>query len=156
MKNIFKATFAVAAVAAIGMGSYKAYGSYVATNMSEDDLLLAENVEAISQMIESTPTSYLKKTNIQPCFKYTSKFMECEGDISEKHTGVYNVSYPKEGESFDCVPTTYIPSPWQSKPADQCSYSQQCTGGAVHQKDVPEEYKNGKVQEKHFEHPAYY
>lgn len=30
------------------MGSYRAYDSYVASNMSEDDLLLAENVEAVS------------------------------------------------------------------------------------------------------------
>ncbi len=48
MKNIFKATLMVAVVAAIGMGSYKAYGSYVAANMSEEDFLMAENVLALS------------------------------------------------------------------------------------------------------------
>jgi len=48
MKNIFKATLAVAAVATVGMGSYKAYGSYVATNKVIDDALLAENIMAMS------------------------------------------------------------------------------------------------------------
>ncbi len=44
-----KAFFAVAAIAAVGLGSYKAYGSYTAANMSEEDLFLAENVSALSQ-----------------------------------------------------------------------------------------------------------
>lgn len=48
MKNIFKATLAVAAIAAVGMGAYKTYSSYVAANMSEEDLLLAENIEAMA------------------------------------------------------------------------------------------------------------
>ena len=48
-KNIFKSVFAVAAIAAVGLGSYKAYGSYTAANMSEEDLLLQENVLALSE-----------------------------------------------------------------------------------------------------------
>ena len=36
------------AFAAVGLGSYKAYGSYTAANMSEEDLLLSENIEALS------------------------------------------------------------------------------------------------------------
>ena len=47
-KNFIKATLAVAAIAAVGLGSYKAYGSYTAANMSANDLLLAENVLALS------------------------------------------------------------------------------------------------------------
>ena len=47
-KNFFKAFFAVAAIATVGLGSYKAYGSYVASNMSDDDLLLTEDVLALS------------------------------------------------------------------------------------------------------------
>lgn len=43
-----KAFFAVAAFAAVGLGSYKAYGSYTAANMSENDLLLAENALALT------------------------------------------------------------------------------------------------------------
>ena len=47
MKKIFfKAFFAVAVVATVGLGSYKAYDSHVAANM--DDLLMAENIEAQS------------------------------------------------------------------------------------------------------------
>lgn len=48
-KNIFKSAFAVAAIATVGLGSYKAYGSYTAANMSEDDLLWAENIEALAR-----------------------------------------------------------------------------------------------------------
>ena len=47
-KNIFKSVFAVAAIAAVGLGSYKAYGSYTIANMSEEDLLMAENIEALA------------------------------------------------------------------------------------------------------------
>lgn len=49
MNKIFKATLVVAAVASIGMGSYKAYGYYATANMSEEELLLAENVLALSE-----------------------------------------------------------------------------------------------------------
>ena len=48
-KNFIKATFAVAAIVTVGLGSYKAYGSYTAANMSEEDILLMENVLAISE-----------------------------------------------------------------------------------------------------------
>ncbi len=48
MKKIFKMAFAVVAFAAVGLGSYKAYSSYTAANMSEEDLLMAENIEAFS------------------------------------------------------------------------------------------------------------
>lgn len=47
-KNFFKSAFVVATIAAVGLGSYKAYGSYTAANMSANDLLFAENVLALS------------------------------------------------------------------------------------------------------------
>ena len=47
-KNFFKATLAVVAIATVGMGSYKAYGAYVAANMSESELLFTENVNALA------------------------------------------------------------------------------------------------------------
>ncbi len=43
-----KMAFAVVAIAAVGLGSYKAYSSYTAANMSEEDLLMQENVDALS------------------------------------------------------------------------------------------------------------
>ena len=52
MKKIFKATLAVLVVAAAGGVAYRAYGAYVAANMSEDDLLLTENVEALASIGE--------------------------------------------------------------------------------------------------------
>lgn len=48
MKKFMKMAFAVVAFAAVGLGSYNAYGSYTAANMSEEDLLLAEDVLALS------------------------------------------------------------------------------------------------------------
>lgn len=47
-KNFFKATLAVAAIATVGLGSYKAYGSYTAANTADNDLLIAENVLALA------------------------------------------------------------------------------------------------------------
>ena len=43
-----KMAFAVVAFAAVGLGSYRAYGSYTAANMSEEDMLLSENIEALN------------------------------------------------------------------------------------------------------------
>lgn len=48
MKKVIKTTLAVAAVAAAGMGSYRAYESLMFANLSEDDALLMENIEAMS------------------------------------------------------------------------------------------------------------
>ena len=53
MKKVFKTIFAVVAVAAVGFGSYRTYGSYMADNMSNEDLLLAENVLALSELTPS-------------------------------------------------------------------------------------------------------
>ncbi|MDE5998561.1 MAG: hypothetical protein K2H04_00555 [Bacteroidaceae bacterium] len=61
-KKIFKAFFAVAAIATVGLGSYKAYGSYMATNMSENDLLLQENVLALSD--DNNAKSYCSGSSI--------------------------------------------------------------------------------------------
>ena len=54
MKKIIKMAFAVVAIAAVGLGSFKAYSSYTAANMSEEDLLMAENVLALS---DPTPSN---------------------------------------------------------------------------------------------------
>lgn len=48
-KNFFRAFFAVAAIATVGLGSYKAYGSYMASNMNDDNLLFSENVLALAE-----------------------------------------------------------------------------------------------------------
>ncbi len=63
MKNLFKIAFAVVAFAAVGLGSYKAYGSFTAANMSEEDLLLAENVLALSDAGGGKTVSCYCKTN---------------------------------------------------------------------------------------------
>ena len=47
-KKFLKSFVAFAAVAVAGLGSYKAYGSYTDADMTEDDVLLSENVLALS------------------------------------------------------------------------------------------------------------
>lgn len=48
-KKYLKATLAVAAIATVGLGSYKAYGSYMVSNMNDDNLLFSENVLALAE-----------------------------------------------------------------------------------------------------------
>ena len=45
-------SLALAAMAMAGVGAMKTYGAYTAANMSDSDLLLAENVEALSNVEE--------------------------------------------------------------------------------------------------------
>ena len=56
--------FAVVALVAVGLSSYKAYGSYTAANMSEEDLLLVENVLALSENID---VKYVKDVKDSGC-----------------------------------------------------------------------------------------
>ena len=79
-KKFVKATLAVAAIAAVGLSSYKAYGSYVAANASEEESLLSENIEALSQTPEygitcsagNKGTCFVKGTNLICCGEYTN------------------------------------------------------------------------------------
>ena len=54
-----KAFFVVAAIATVGLGSYKAYGSYTAANMTEEDLLLTENALALSDNVPNGTVSVI-------------------------------------------------------------------------------------------------
>ena len=45
---------AVAAMAMAGVGAMKTYGAYTAANMSDSELLLMENVEALSNVEEES------------------------------------------------------------------------------------------------------
>lgn len=67
MKNFTKFALTIAIVAAVGMGSYNAYESFFTKNMSEDDLLLSENVLALSEAF-----------NGQGCKHYQT--LGCSGD----------------------------------------------------------------------------
>lgn len=69
-KKLFKAFFAVAAIATVVMSSYKAYGSYTAANMSDEDLLMQENVEALASNGEGSGTG-----NTGPRQKYDCPFI---------------------------------------------------------------------------------
>ncbi len=152
MKNkFFKATFVVAAIAAVGLGSYKAYGSYTAANMSEDDLLWAENIEAIGQTIESSANEYRTKENVYPCFGPEEKLLECPKTKGE-HMDTYLRSYEEKGEHYTCKVNPYCPAPWKTKPVDECYYDKNCSSGTVTYDKVPDEYKNGKTHETFQDH----
>lgn len=49
MKNYLKTSIALGVIALACMGSYKAYGTYITQTNSEEDLLLTENVLAVSE-----------------------------------------------------------------------------------------------------------
>ena len=73
MKKFMKMAFSVVAITAVGLGSYKAYGSYTAANMSEEDLLMAEKVDVFSESMtymvlccEEWSYDYISKGSIMP------------------------------------------------------------------------------------------
>ena len=48
-KKFFKATLAVAAIATVGLSSFRTYQSYMTDSMTSGKMLLSEDVEALSQ-----------------------------------------------------------------------------------------------------------
>ena len=145
-RKLFKSLFAVAAIAAVGLGSYKAYGSYVTANMSEDDLLWAENVEAITQSIESSANTYRKLVFVEACYGPEDVFFECPG-YSEEHMDTYSRRFVRQGDHYACKIYTHIPSPWTTKPADECESDKNCVNGTMSYANVPDEYKGGRAHE---------
>ena len=69
MKKVFNTILAVVAISAVAFGSYKAYGSYFAANMSEEDRLMAENVEALANESEAK-----KNTNLAIEYNYGADY----------------------------------------------------------------------------------
>lgn len=68
-KKFFKSFVAFVAVAVVGLGSYKTYGSYMASNKNDDNLLLTENVLALAEggfdcMIIKEPCSITASTEV--------------------------------------------------------------------------------------------
>ncbi|MCR5312392.1 MAG: hypothetical protein K6E54_01850 [Bacteroidaceae bacterium] len=151
MKKNIKMAFAVVALVAVGLGSYKAYGSYTAANMSEDDLLWAENIEAIGQTIESSANEYRTKENVQPCYGPEDKLLQCP-KRKGNHLDTYLRSYEKKGEHYTCKVNAYCPAPWNTKPVDECYSNKNCSSGTVTYDKVPDEYKDGKTIETFKDH----
>ena len=85
-----KMAFAVVAFAAVGLGSYKAYGSYTAANMSEEDLLLAENVEALSDPEgtrgDNEDMFFYRQSVIGYCWEQKKSYKECPLRNEKGHT----------------------------------------------------------------------
>lgn len=98
MRKLTKTALAVAAIAAVSLGSYKAYRSYIVANMPEEDLLLAENVLALADM----PTDVVLK---QIAKHYVYK-------VQHKHVSyVYDTKHKKIGEYVD---VKILSSYWQT------------------------------------------
>ena len=90
-KKIFKTFFAVAAIATIGLGSYKAYGSYVASNMSDDDLLLTEDVLALSDPNSGNNSQYTHDGGFKDSQMTISRCVNCGMDVGAgKCSLIYN------------------------------------------------------------------
>lgn len=76
-KNVMKTVVAVVCVIAAGIGSFKAYNT---ANQSEADLLLAENVEALSDPDVNAASicgQYCFPGGIQCWFKIASNISVC-------------------------------------------------------------------------------
>ena len=112
MKKYFNMTLAVAAFAAVGLGSYKAYNSYTAANMSEENLLLAENVLAVSEQpgwIDDAICGFIK--GIWTCITESGKDEEKEATYYEQQNHscfLYrdNDGKPHYGNREDCIEQT--------------------------------------------------
>ena len=122
MKKIIKMAFAVVAFAAVGLGSYKAYGSYTAANMSEEDLLIAENVLALSEDIKVTYVKVVKDSG--SC--YTTKV---SGQEEKYENGIRYIRYSYVPELSDDI--------WQD-----CK-TVPCFGGGCTDECVEIKCKNG-------------
>lgn len=68
MKKTLKTAIFAFAVVAAGLSGYKAYDAYQLSNMSETELLLAENLSALSEKVENG-TVYVV-TGYNKCWRY--------------------------------------------------------------------------------------
>lgn len=98
MNKKIKAAMLVAAVATVGLGGYKTYNAYQVNNMSDADLLVVENLSALSDPGTSS-SSRLVKVADDPegyCWKPVVK------------TKQHSHSYQKDGKTYyeDCKITT--------------------------------------------------
>ena len=55
------------------------------------------------------------------------------------------VKNEQSGFHYTCKTCTYIPSPWSSKPMDECDSNQQCESGTV--ESLPDGWTNGAPQQ---------
>ena len=93
-KKFFKAALAIAAIATVGLGSYKAYDSYTAANMSENDLLLTEDVLALSDPNYGNNSQYTYEGGFKDSQMTISKCVNCGMDIGAgKCSLIYNFHF---------------------------------------------------------------
>lgn len=108
-KNFIKATLIATAITVVGLGSYKAYGSYKAANMPTNDLL-AENILALSDDANNTRYPHLQgkpnkcklsiviSANAGVSYKNVSDLKSAEGNV--------NFSYSQVKGMEDSCPVT--------------------------------------------------
>ena len=72
-KKISKSVFAAAAIAAVGLGSYKTYQSYMSNNILDAETLFAENVDAQAYDPISDLWNTFKEWYDKPVYKKVKK-----------------------------------------------------------------------------------
>ena len=118
-KTIKTAMFAFAVVAA-GFGSVKAYNAYKLSNMSDSDLILSENTEALSQSEHRTNYVFVEMISVQDktggCYKvvptgaqYTDNDGALHIQLGEKLVDHW-VTCRDEPKPYD------LDFPWQCQP----------------------------------------
>ncbi len=95
MKKFMKMAFAVVAFAAVGLGSYRAYGSYTAANMSEEDLLITENVLALSEGNSDGSNMVHVRTYVTGyCWVPSTSSGKCDNSKHDSSCKVTKYTYP--------------------------------------------------------------
>ncbi len=116
MKKFLKIAFAVVAFAAVGLGSYKAYGSY-SSSYSVRRSLLSENVEAMSRSESDVCYVVQCKTKPLPDGKWPGVM-----GLGKRHVcETKYASDSKDAEKFDLTCSDYTYASYSTK-----SYTQYC------------------------------
>ena len=119
MKKIINVVFAVVAVAAASFGGYKAHGAYVAANMSEDELLMMENVEALSDEPCHAAEADIYTYNINMMEGYTQPYR-----IGGSAKSGFYISYNGKRMRLGCEANGYTHVRFQKCLTSKCNVCQ--------------------------------
>lgn len=81
MKTLLKGMLTMTAVAMVGIGTHKFYCSYSSNNAPKESLLLAENIEALSESESNEYSGYAKDYETGEGLYVTKITGEVSGDI---------------------------------------------------------------------------
>ena len=114
MKKVLNTAFAVVAIAAASFGGYKAHSAYVAANMSDEEQLMMENVEALSQCAAAEADIYTYNINMME--GYTQPYK-----IGGSAKSGFYISYNGKRMSLGCEAKGYTHVRFQKCLTSKCN-----------------------------------